>query len=146
MSELRAALRTLVEQPLAEPPPLEAVAARSRRSRARRRWMQAGSATALAAVVAGVGAWWTSSDESATNVVLGAGDVQSTEYVATVPAGYEAEGRWRLVIVRDGRAVELTNRTGPRCAAVGTIQPGDEVEGEIRGAASMLRVGPDAGC
>ena len=145
MTELSAVLQTFVDQPLSAPPPVEEVIARSRRMRARRRQLRAGALVVVAAIVVGLGTLSDNDADDAT-VVLGGGDVQEATYVATAAGGYEGEGTWSLTIVRDGRTVRYTSGTSPACGDLGTIQPGDEVRGEIRGSTSLLRVGEAAHC
>jgi hypothetical protein len=143
MTELSSVLHTLIDRPLAAPPPVEVVLGRSRRLRARRRWMRAGSATAvLGFLVAGTIAW---NGSSPTTVSLTGGN-QTAGYVAVAPGGYEGAGTWRLTIVRAGRTLEYTSDVSPRCAPIGTIQTGDQVRGEIRGDESLLRAGEAAHC
>lgn len=146
MTELSAALHALVERPLAGPSPMDMVAARSQRARLRRRRRRVGSATALVALVAGVGGLLVRHEPSTTTVAVSSAGSQSASYLAAAAGGYEAAGTWRLTIVRHGHTIEYTSESSPRCGTVGTIQPGDAVRGEIHGEDSVLRVGDTAHC
>lgn len=146
MSDLSSVLHTLVERPLAEPAPIEAVVARSRRVRARRRLVRATSVVVVGAVAV-FGVLSLRADRPTTTVALSGGGTQSAGYLAVAPGGYEGVGTWRLTIVRaDGHTLELTNESSPPCGALGTIQPGDHVRGEIHGDHSVLRAGEAAHC
>jgi hypothetical protein len=125
---------------------MEVVAARSGKVRARRRVFQAGSASLALGLVLAIATLALRGDAPATSVALGRGGVDTAGYVATAPGGYRGAGTWRLAIVRDGHTLEYTNETSPPCAALGTIQPGDEVRGEIRGEESLLHAGEAAHC
>ena len=147
MTDLSTVLRTLVDRPTAPPDPVEEVVARSRRVRARRRWIQAGSAAAAAVgLLAGFGALITRDDPGGTTVALGGDGTESAGYLAVAPGGYEGAGIWRLTIVRHGETIEFTSETSAPCGSTGVIQPGDEVRGEIRSGDSVLRAGEDAHC
>lgn len=145
MTDLSSVLHTLVDRPLAVPAPVKAVAARSRRVRVRRRWRQAGSATVAVGLLTGLGVLILR-DDPTTTLALSVRGAESATYLATADGGYQGAGTWRLTIVRDGQTIEYTSQTSPPCGATGTIRPGDEVRGEIRGDESLLRAGEAAHC
>jgi hypothetical protein len=70
----------------------------------------------------------------------------SAGYIAVEPGGYRAEGHWKITISRGTQTIELTNENSPPCSPLGTIKPGDRVQGEIYDPQSVLRVGENAHC
>ena len=72
-------------------------------------------------------------------------------YRASAAGGYSAHGTWRIEIRRGSEQLTFTSARDPQCAAVGAIQPGDEVTVTLANDGSdpderFIRVGPSHHC
>lgn len=145
MTELRQALYALVEHPPAPPTPVELLLTRGERFKRRRRVLRALAVVAFLGVSSVTGLA-IARQSSAPELIVAAEGSTSAGYIAEEPGGYVATGTWRLTITRGGEVIELASPSSPSCAAIGTIQAGDEVRGSITGPNSSLRVGEKFSC
>jgi hypothetical protein len=75
----------------------------------------------------------------------------SCSYRATEAGGYTAHGTWRIEIRRGNEQLTFTSARDPKCAAVGVVQPGDEVTVMLANDGSdpderFIRIGPSHHC
>lgn len=144
MSDLRSLFDTIVDNPLAPPPPLTELTERIRHRRGR----LAASGLGVGLAVLGLGAAVVAAlDDPAPVQLRVTGDGPSTAaYTARVPAGYRADGVWTITIERNGREIQLSSGGSPPCADSSAIQPGDVVTATIGDRRSLVKVGPEQGC
>ena len=72
-------------------------------------------------------------------------------YRATEAGGYVAQGTWRIEIRRGSEQITFTSGRDAQCAAVGVVQPGDEVTVMLANDGSdpderFIRIGPSHHC
>lgn len=145
MTELATILRSFAEQPVAPAPSIESLVERGRNHRRRRGALITG--LAMVSLVAGAVAINVTGDRpGGVSINVAGPGSRSAAYTAIAPGGYEASGVWRLTIVRAGNRILYSDTTSPACGAIGAIQPGDRVYGEIHTPESVLRAGEGARC